>query len=535
MKRAVLWILCLILMAACSSSDTGILSSGGDAAKGKSSNDEHFAGELEEFACDGERIYLARCGAGWLEQACGLYILHLKGTPYEMGLQHGTLLREQILENLASVTAELLGGAGMDDSTRAILNELGPVLLGIVGEIMEPFIPGYFREELQGICEAAGVPYLKIIGLHTFLDTTDYLASLSMRLEKLSQDFDDQLTLGEIPGLSDELGDVPAALRFFLLGQTSRTIKALGSISPGGCTIFGAWGDASEQGRTVFARVLDFPWMPTLMQNSVLTLYEPATEGSRPFASLGWAGYIGGLTGMNASGLTFGETTLTGRSATILGVPFFLLCRQVLQFSADVVEALDLVEGSPRTTGYSMLIMDPASGGVVVEESGGLLWGELLCGNPGGPFFTRTHNTPPDWLDPVFAPYVIGQVEQTLVTANCAITDYRLLSWPVNARYARIMQRFADNKSQFGYAMNPGLARVMVTDRCGLDGTLGGEGHTFRRDGDPLTHGTLQDAVFVAEDLDLWIDADHSEVHASPLWVHLNLAEEFGSDAFRRP
>src|SRR6185436_231401 len=43
---------------------------------------------------------IARCGQGWLERVDGYLVLHLKGTPYEMGYQHGALLKDHIRENL---------------------------------------------------------------------------------------------------------------------------------------------------------------------------------------------------------------------------------------------------------------------------------------------------------------------------------------------------------------------------------------------------------------------------------------------------
>ncbi|HEY1066008.1 MAG TPA: hypothetical protein VGE52_07855, partial [Pirellulales bacterium] len=37
---------------------------------------------------------IARCGKGWLERVDGLLVLHVEGTPYEMGYQHGRLLKD---------------------------------------------------------------------------------------------------------------------------------------------------------------------------------------------------------------------------------------------------------------------------------------------------------------------------------------------------------------------------------------------------------------------------------------------------------
>jgi hypothetical protein len=43
---------------------------------------------------------VARCGQGWLERIDGYPVLHLKGTPYEIGYQHGALLKQDVRANL---------------------------------------------------------------------------------------------------------------------------------------------------------------------------------------------------------------------------------------------------------------------------------------------------------------------------------------------------------------------------------------------------------------------------------------------------
>ena len=43
---------------------------------------------------------VARCGQGWLEKIGGYPVLHLKGTHYEMGFQHGALLKEHVRQNM---------------------------------------------------------------------------------------------------------------------------------------------------------------------------------------------------------------------------------------------------------------------------------------------------------------------------------------------------------------------------------------------------------------------------------------------------
>ena len=49
---------------------------------------------------------LARCGQGWLEEVGGYPVLHLKGTPYEIGYQHGALLKDRVHSNLRGILSQ---------------------------------------------------------------------------------------------------------------------------------------------------------------------------------------------------------------------------------------------------------------------------------------------------------------------------------------------------------------------------------------------------------------------------------------------
>ena len=59
-----------------------------------------FTSSKERIISGTEGKTIARCGAGWLEEINGYPVLHLKGTPYEMGYQHGALLKEQVTSNM---------------------------------------------------------------------------------------------------------------------------------------------------------------------------------------------------------------------------------------------------------------------------------------------------------------------------------------------------------------------------------------------------------------------------------------------------
>lgn len=103
-------------------------------------------------AAHGETI--ARCGAGWFELIDGYPVLHLKGTPYEMGFQHGALLKEHVHENMAFLMDEL--------SEPAIeipgVWKLNPrsALRGIA-EFQRRHVPNSYFEELSGLAKGADI------------------------------------------------------------------------------------------------------------------------------------------------------------------------------------------------------------------------------------------------------------------------------------------------------------------------------------------------------------------------------------------
>lgn len=97
---------------------------------------------------------VARCGEGFLEEVDGYRVLHVKGTPYEMGFQQGALLRDDIRENIHYLF-EVKGKEMKIDV--AGLNLLNPkrVIAGIAAR-QKKFIPERFFEEMQGVADGAG-------------------------------------------------------------------------------------------------------------------------------------------------------------------------------------------------------------------------------------------------------------------------------------------------------------------------------------------------------------------------------------------
>jgi predicted choloylglycine hydrolase len=109
---------------------------------------------------------VAKQGNGWREDVDGIRVVHLSGSPHDIGFQHGTLLKPEInfLLNYFIVEESKFFGAGVD-----VMQRNAPRL--------EKFIPADMIEEMKGIAEGAGVPYEHVLWANTFLDVVSAIWS----------------------------------------------------------------------------------------------------------------------------------------------------------------------------------------------------------------------------------------------------------------------------------------------------------------------------------------------------------------------
>lgn len=103
---------------------------------------------------------LARCGEGFLEEIDGYLVLHLRGTPYAMGFQHGALLKDHIRENVRY----LFEVKGRERTLKFLGLELGPKdLIARIAAVQHRHVPQWFHEELAGLAAGADCPLEDVI------------------------------------------------------------------------------------------------------------------------------------------------------------------------------------------------------------------------------------------------------------------------------------------------------------------------------------------------------------------------------------
>ncbi|MFO0907601.1 MAG: C45 family peptidase [Isosphaeraceae bacterium] len=104
---------------------------------------------------------IARCGQGFLEEVNGYKVLHVKGSPYEMGYQQGALLKDEIhalVRYLFDVKAKEItvevAGIKMLNPKRAIQG---------IAATQKKYVPARYYEEMKGLADGAGMDYQEVV------------------------------------------------------------------------------------------------------------------------------------------------------------------------------------------------------------------------------------------------------------------------------------------------------------------------------------------------------------------------------------
>lgn len=121
------------------------------------------------------------------------------------------------------------------------------------------------------------------------------------------------------------------------------------------CSGFAVFGKATQDGKLYHGRVLDYMTMIGLQDAAALFVIAP--EGKIPFATVGYAGFIGSVTGMNQHQVSLGEMGGRGEGQWD-GVPMSILMRRALEECSTLEQVMQLWSQSPRTCEYFYVFAD---------------------------------------------------------------------------------------------------------------------------------------------------------------------------------
>jgi isopenicillin-N N-acyltransferase-like protein len=111
-----------------------------------------------------------------------------------------------------------------------------------------------------------------------------------------------------------------------------------------------------EPGNLVIGRSFAVDLGPDVEIARLVTFYYP--DGKYPFVSVGWAGLVGVVTGVNARGLVVAVNPTRSDDPLGDGAPLPLVLRRVLEEADTFEQALEILQAAELRTGGAVLIAD---------------------------------------------------------------------------------------------------------------------------------------------------------------------------------
>lgn len=234
----------------------------------------------------------------------GLYVITLEGTPYEIGFQQGTLMKEQInqiykiyLNDLVYntwVKEYAILGRGGKDAWKSPRKALAKFAKG-----QEEFIPAEYLEEMKGIADGAGLEYIDVLSMSAHVD---YFAIL--------------------------------------------------------CSTIVATGKATPDGKLVEARNLDWAQggLQDLDKFSTVLVIRP--DKGHAFVSVLYPGIVGALTAVNDAKITAELNFSMAKENGKKGMPALIMLRHLIQNAGTLDEAEEILNKAEKFAGYNITVTD---------------------------------------------------------------------------------------------------------------------------------------------------------------------------------
>ena len=233
----------------------------------------------------------------------GLPVVFLEGTPYELGHQHGELLRHSVRQAVGEILGYFRSYLKLPLIGHAVVNWW----LDQPWKASLPFLPREYFEELRGLSDGSGVPLNELWRLHAIPDRTY------------------------------------------------------------ACSNFAAWGKATANGRLIHMRNLDWNMDAGIQRYAAVFVVHPT--GKHAFVNVGWAGFIGVLSGINDHQLSIGQVGAETVDVSSQGLPMVFLMRKVLEESQDLDGAVRIIREAPRTVGVNYVVADAKANRAVALET----------------------------------------------------------------------------------------------------------------------------------------------------------------------
>jgi hypothetical protein len=238
-------------------------------------------------------------------------IIHLQGSPYEIGYAFGTLYAERI---------------------KIYMAEFGsPIAAMMGGWEVESRIPPTLDQMELGMKKMYAQAEYRCLGV----------------LEHQEPQFWE-----EIQGEIDALRDIGSPI-------TKREVLILATIPESfwtmqNCSNFAAWGPATTDGKLIHAVNLDFESF-SVIQNHISVFVKKPDDGNA-FIGMGHTGILNPFSWMNDRGLSYGEMTCDSSKVAWPQIPHMWHGIKVAREASTLEEAFSILQQTGGTTGWANLI-----------------------------------------------------------------------------------------------------------------------------------------------------------------------------------
>ncbi len=230
-----------------------------------------------------------------------LELLDLKGSPREIGRQYGEVIPDRI-QKMVGWWEQVIKGP-YPDATREKMDAIAQQFLVHAVEYAPDLI-----EEMKGIAEGAKVTFEDIFLLHVAVD-------MNLQYSKLAA---------------------------------------------GGCTSFGATGDATKSGETITGQNLDW------VQEAERVILRVQPDKGPKYLALAYVGSLG-MQGINSAGLAQ-QSNLLSTPITRVGVPRFPLMLQKVLQQKNLADAIGVLYNCKRASSGNFLLAS-GEGDIIDIES----------------------------------------------------------------------------------------------------------------------------------------------------------------------
>jgi isopenicillin-N N-acyltransferase-like protein len=243
-------------------------------------------------------------------------VLYVTGTPYEMGYEHGLLLATQVRETIKDVQmgADKLLPKILRNSKAISAKDKDQIVnefLDRAWKMMARYAPKEDLEEMEGLAAGSGIPLDVIHRMHALPD----------------------------------------------VGETS-------------CSGLVAKGSATQDGHSYQLRILDYGANFNLQRRPLITVYHPTTENANDYVTIGWIGFVGAVSGMNAKGVALSEMGFGNPPGeTLAGTPMPFMLKNVLRYADTAEDGAAIIRATRRTNSYVYFLGDRHDGAVGMVTS----------------------------------------------------------------------------------------------------------------------------------------------------------------------